>query len=128
MPDAVGRGRGQEDRAADYLAGIGYTIVTRRFRSRRGEIDVVALDGDQLVFVEVKARWAPGYSPEDSLGDAKRHALVRAGQAYLDFVEQPGRELRFDLVVIDRDGLRHYRDFLNEDSEFEPLTADIRTG
>lgn len=105
-------GRIEEDRAAAYLISLGYTVVTRRYKAPRGEIDVVALDGDELVFVEVKARFTEGYIPEDALSDEKRAALYRAGQAYLAAVEEPDRPIRFDLIAIDRDGLRHYRDIL----------------
>jgi putative endonuclease len=106
-------GRAAEDAAAAYLLGQGYTIVTRRYKARHGEIDLVALDGDLLVFVEVKQRSAPGYTPEESIGDAKRRALANAGRQYLaEVAEAPERETRFDLIAIDRDGLRHYRDIL----------------
>lgn len=113
MSDLHGLGRAAEDRAAQYLLGQGYTLVTRRYKARHGELDLVALDGDLLVFVEVKFRLAPGYRPEDSLTRAKRDALFRAGQQYLHEVAQdPEREVRFDLIAIDRDGLRHHRDVL----------------
>lgn len=92
--------------------GLGYTIVTRRYKARHGEIDVVALDEDLLVMVEVKARRAPGYVPEESIGDAKRRALFLAAQQYLAEVGQPEREIRFDLVAMDGDGIRHHQDIL----------------
>jgi putative endonuclease len=99
--------------AATYLLERGYTIVTRRYKARHGELDLIALDGDLLVFVEVKARSAPGYVPEEALTYAKRQALFRAGQQYLAEVAlDPEREVRFDLVAIDRDGVRHYPDVM----------------
>jgi putative endonuclease len=102
-------GRVAEDRAADYLLGLGYTLVTRRYKARHGELDLVALDGDLLVFVEVKRRDAPGYRPEDSIGPAKRKALVNAARQYrLEVAEDLERPIRFDLIAIDRDGLRHH--------------------
>jgi len=115
LPGPVDEGRAQEDRAADWLSEAGYTIVTRRFRSRRGEIDLVALEGDLLVFVEVKSSATHGYEPELAVGEAKRKALVRAGQAYLEYIEEPDRPVRYDLIAIDRLGFRHYKDVLNED-------------
>ncbi|MBN9418047.1 MAG: YraN family protein [Candidatus Eremiobacteraeota bacterium] len=47
-------GRQSEDWAVDYLTGLGWTIVARNFRGRRGEIDVIARDGRALVFLEIK--------------------------------------------------------------------------
>jgi putative endonuclease len=44
-------GQDAEDRAADFLIAKGLTVVTRRFTVRQGEIDLVALDGDEIVFV-----------------------------------------------------------------------------
>jgi len=112
MPNLRVVGREAEDRAAEFLIQAGYTIVTRRFKVLRGEIDLVALDGDVLVFVEVKARFTPGYDPTTAVGPAKRKALFRAGQAYLQHVEEPDREIRFDLVAIDPSGIQHLQDIL----------------
>jgi len=92
---------------------LGYTIVTRRYKARHGEIDLIALEDDLLVMVEVKARRAAGYMPEDSIGDSKRRALFLAGQQYLAEVEQPEREVRFDLIAIDGSGIRHHKDILS---------------
>jgi putative endonuclease len=105
-------GREEEDRAALYLIEQGYTVVTRRYKARRGEIDLIALDGDVLVFIEVKARFTEGYLPEEALTDGKRRALYRAGQAYLADVGETRRAIRFDLIAIDRNGLRHHKDVL----------------
>ena len=48
-------GKKGEDRAAEALSAAGMSIISRNFRSRSGEIDIIALDGETLVFVEVKA-------------------------------------------------------------------------
>lgn len=113
MPNLRRVGEAAEDAAARYLIEQGYTLVTRRYKARRGEIDLIALDGDLLVLIEVKHRRTPGYRPEDSLGEAKRQALYLAGQQYLaEIAEAPDREIRFDLIAIDQDGLRHYRDVM----------------
>jgi putative endonuclease len=110
MSDIRSLGRESEDRAAEYLIGLGYTIVTRRTKTRRGELDIVALDGETLVFVEVKARQAPGYNPEDSLGSAKLAALQQAVGLYIAAMEVAPTDVRLDLIAIDRDGLRHHKD------------------
>jgi putative endonuclease len=109
MPNLRRVGQIAEDRAAEYLVGQGYTIVTRRKKLRAGELDIVALDGDVLVFVEVKQRLAPGYRPEESIGRAKISALESAAGEYVIECGEEGRETRFDLIAIDGKGLRHHK-------------------
>jgi putative endonuclease len=94
-----------EQAAADFLQlRHGFTIVTRNWRSprdRRDEIDIVARDGDVLVFVEVKARDAralvPGYH---AIGERKRRALRRVVHAYLTALPEPPRTFRVDVVEV----------------------------
>jgi putative endonuclease len=94
-----------EAAAADFLQRRhGFAIVTRNWhspRDRRDEIDLVARDGDVLVFVEVKARDAgalvPGYH---SIDERKRRAVRRAVHAYLSALTEPPRTFRFDVVEV----------------------------
>lgn len=111
MSDLRAVGREAEDRAAAYLLGLGYTLVTRRYTAKGGEIDLVVLDGETIVFVEVKQRDGRGLSPEASVDQRKTDRLVVAAEAYLGGVGESKRDVRFDLVAIDPDGLRHHKDF-----------------
>ena len=94
-----------EEAAADYLQRRhGFTIVTRNWRSPRDlreEIDIVARDGDVLVFVEVKARsvdaLVPGYHAID---ERKKRVLRRAVHTYLGSLKNPPRTFRFDVVEV----------------------------
>lgn len=94
-----------EAAAADFLVKRhGFAIVARNWRSprdRRDEIDLVARDGDVLVFVEVKARAAealvPGYF---AVNERKKRALRRAVHAYLGALAEPPRTFRFDVVEV----------------------------
>jgi putative endonuclease len=73
-----------EDAACAQLQAFGYRILTRNYRCRSGEIDIVALDGDVLVFVEVKSRTASRYgSPRDAVTPAKRRKMARAASHYM---------------------------------------------
>jgi putative endonuclease len=112
LPNLRGVGRAAEDRAAEFLIGQGFTIVTRRYSSRSGELDLVALDGDILVIVEVKARRAEGLAPEESIPPLKAQRLLAAAREYLESVGEASREIRFDVIAIDRAGLRHIRNAL----------------
>jgi putative endonuclease len=111
MPDLRRLGREAEDRAAAFLIDAGFTIITRRYTVRGGEIDLIALDGDVLVFVEVKERSGRWTSPEESIDDLKVKHLSEAAERYLLDTEQVGRPFRFDLVAIDQRGIRHYPKF-----------------
>lgn len=95
-------GQWGESLAAAYLSEQGYTVLERNARSRFGEIDLVARQGDSLVFVEVKTRTSAAFGlPEDSVTPRKQAHLVAAAQAYL--VEHPelGEDWRVDVIAIE---------------------------
>jgi putative endonuclease len=100
------RGSDAEDRAAAYLLAKGYTLIGRRVTTRSGELDVVALDGETLVAVEVRARRRG--APELSVGPAKYARLLLALEEYAREAGAEGRPRRLDLIAIDGEGLRHY--------------------
>ena len=108
MPNRREQGREAEDLAAGFLIAKGLTIITRRFKCRAGELDLVALDGDVLAFIEVKQRLTPGSRPEDSITPRKRELLHQSAREYLRKMGEPDRSYRVDLVAIDRQGIRHY--------------------
>jgi putative endonuclease len=90
-----------EAAAAHYLAAQGYQILERNLRSRGGELDIIAKQGKELVFVEVKARTSTAYGPPSyAVGKAKRKKLIRLAQAYV--VARFKREVpwRFDIVEV----------------------------
>ena len=97
------RGVGQrfEDAAARHLEGAGYKILERNYRTRAGEIDFVAEDGDILCFVEVKARRGPGWgSAAEAVTGEKQRRIWNAAQFYLRKARvRP--VCRFDVVAID---------------------------
>jgi putative endonuclease len=98
-------GRLGEQLAADHLQRLGYTIVCRNHRTRYGEIDLIACDGETMVFVEVKTRRGKG-EPWDALHEAKRAQVRRMARAYLnDTGDRPRvRLLRFDAIGVVIDG------------------------
>jgi putative endonuclease len=106
-PKVAGIGDACESRAADVLARRGYRIVARNVRAGGGEIDLVARDGDELCFVEVRGRRTRRFgAPEETVGTRKRAMLRRAAEAYL--AAHPGAAesgCRFDIVAITPDGV-----------------------
>jgi len=92
-------GRG-EDAAARHLEAHGLRVVERNYRCRWGEIDLVVLDGDVLVFVEVKLRYAP-VDPLEAVDARKRHQISKAAFDFLQTRGMLGRTARFDVVAVE---------------------------
>jgi len=90
-----------ERRAALALESEGYTIVERNARAGRGELDIVARDGDSWVFVEVKTRRGDAQgAPEESVTPTKQARLMRAALAWLEDHGVGDVSWRFDVVAI----------------------------
>jgi putative endonuclease len=90
-----------EQRAARHLRRQGYKIVATRRRLRYGEIDIVAVDGQTVVFVEVKTRRADaGIRPIESVGHVRRQRMTRAAVAYLKSHGLLDYPARFDIVEV----------------------------
>jgi putative endonuclease len=100
-------GRRGEQVAADHLIRRGFSIVDRNYRTRWGELDIVAYDGETLVFCEVKARRAPHGSgrPLDAVHGPKRAQLRKmAGRWLIERRDRPfATELRFDAIGVSFD-------------------------
>ncbi|MEI8281043.1 MAG: YraN family protein [Armatimonadota bacterium] len=109
MNSKVSLGRAAEQRAADYLLNLGYTIITRNYQIRGGEIDIIALDEDELVFVEV--RWRTDDLAEESIGTKKAESIRRTMQTYLTAMDET-RGYRCDLITASPIECRHHKDFL----------------
>ena len=96
-------GRRGEDLAHRFLRRQGFTIVARNYRLAAGdaEADLIAWDGDRLVFVEVKSRESGDYGPpERAIGEAKRAHLVRVAREYTRKTLIPWERVRFDVVTV----------------------------
>ncbi|HEX4999806.1 MAG TPA: YraN family protein [Terriglobia bacterium] len=91
-------GRRSEIEGAEYLRTLGWKIVASGFRTRDGEIDLIAWEGDQLVFVEVKARRSG--APEDAVGFAKQRRITRAARAYRTRYRLENAAYRFDILAV----------------------------
>ncbi len=116
-------GRLGEAAAAAALQRAGLHIVARRYRRRVGEIDLVALDGDTVVFVEVKTRSSERHgTPGESISTRQRRRMARAA---LDYLARRGwleRICRFDVVEVHAAGgevgrVRHIEDAFRPDRD-----------
>jgi putative endonuclease len=95
--------------AEQYLRRRRYVILQRNYRCRAGEVDLVALDGRTVVFVEVKTRTQEGFgSPLDAVDLRKQRQIRRAAQYYLSAHRLHDRDARFDVVGVwrERDVIR----------------------
>ncbi len=94
-------GQRGEDAAAKFLRKLGYIIVARGHRDRIGEIDLVAVDGRTVVFIEVKTRTSQDAGhPAEAVDENKQRKLTRLALAYLKRHDLLECSARFDVVAI----------------------------
>jgi putative endonuclease len=90
-----------ERRAAQHLADDNFRVVGRNWRCPIGEIDIIAWDGDTLVFCEVKTRRGLGFGlPAEAVVAAKARRLRRLGARWLAANSVHPREIRFDVIAV----------------------------
>lgn len=101
-------GTKHEQIAAEYLKTMGYLITETNFRCRQGEIDLIARDGEYLVFVEVKYRTdGRAGEPEEAVTPAKSRTIIKVARFYLYCHRLPETtKCRFDVVAIKGDKVR----------------------
>lgn len=94
-------GQRGERLAEKHLKRLGYKILERNLRVGRNEIDLLALDGDTLVFVEVRSRTSRApVSPEESVGPGKQAHLRKAARKYVATLGRDDLYMRFDVVSV----------------------------
>ena len=96
------RGDSGEEIASEYLKKRGYKILERNYRIRGGEVDIVAKDGDTLVFIEVKTRYSHDFgTPAEAMTPWKIKALLKTARFYAQKIYWGDREYRLDFIGID---------------------------
>jgi len=114
MCSTSARGSRFEALAGRYLRGKGYRLVERNFRFGHKEIDIIAVDGDTIVFVEVKGRASRDYgAPAESVTRGKMRNIAKAAEAYLWRRGLTNKTCRFDVVCVTLVD--------NRDAEFEHI-------
>ena len=100
-------GRKGERVACRFLMRQGFDILARRFRARRGEVDLIALEGDTLVFVEVKTRASREFGdPWEFVGWEKQQSLRMAADEFIARHDLGQYAYRFDVVSVIAPGTR----------------------
>lgn len=102
-------GRLGESLAIAHLKKNGYQILDRNYRNCFGEIDVIARQGETIVFVEVKSRSSDRFGPSKAAVDrTKQQKISRVALGYLKQKRQTDKKARFDVVCVDA-GQKHCR-------------------
>ncbi len=97
----INLGKQGEELAASYLKNLGFSLIERNYRQKTGEIDIIARDGDCLVFVEVKTRKGLLFGqPFEAVSTQKQGQLSRVALDYLSRNKLLDQPARFDVVSI----------------------------
>lgn len=111
----IDKGKKGEAEARRFLESKGYRFLLANYRHKRAEVDLLMLDGECLVFVEVKTRKNAGYGfPEEFVSERKVELYYEAAEEYMHKNNWQG-EVRFDVVaVLERDkktvAIEHFKD------------------
>jgi len=105
----VSRGKKGEEQAVSALKSAGMQIIAQNYRCKTGEIDIIALDGDFIVFVEVKT-WS-FYGIDDlrySIDHRKQHKIIKTAKYFLSENRQYSKmSNRFDVVFVKNNSITH---------------------
>lgn len=106
--DIIHLGTRGEERACNELRKLGYKIIARNFRSRYGEIDLVASRDSVIAFVEVKLRTSIYFELSSVITTSKQRKILRTAQYFLSRYPDKGNKVyRFDVALIEGDHLRY---------------------
>ncbi len=95
-------GKSGEDLAAEFLKQNGYKILARNFRTKLGELDIVALDKNTVCFVEVKTRSSAAFGlPQEAVFPAKQRQIIKAALVFLQEKKLTDKFCRFDVAAVD---------------------------
>lgn len=99
--DRINLGKLGEEAATEYLLQQGYRIMERNFRCTLGELDIIAEDGDYLVFIEVRSRHGVSFGlPQETVNWAKQRKLKQLASFYLKIKNSWKRKCRFDVLGV----------------------------
>lgn len=94
-----------ENIATDYLKNLGYKILDKNFRSKCGEIDIIASNNGYICFVEVKTRYGINFGlPAESVIYSKQRKIYKTAQVYISFKKITNSNFRFDVIEVTLNG------------------------
>lgn len=92
-------GKWGENLAVEYLTGLGYAIIDRNWRMHHYELDIIAMTGSYIVFVEVKTRTSDDYDPVEAVDLRKQRRIASSANVFLTRYDMP-HQFRFDIIAI----------------------------
>jgi len=111
LPHRQNLGNYGETIAAEYLTKHGYILIDRNFKARYGEIDLITLQKNTLIFIEVKTRLGNTYgTPEDAVTPRKIHEVVITAQYYILLHPELPTSQRIDVIALELNSDRTIRD------------------
>lgn len=95
--------------ALHYIENLGYRILAKNWRYKHLEVDLIAMDGPVLLFIEVKTRRSSSHGlPHEAVNYQKQQQLDRAANLYISYIKHQG-EIRFDIVSVLIDSSNKYK-------------------
>ena len=114
--DRKSKGKAAEEKAASYLKSLGYKILEKNFHSRFGEIDIIARDGNTLVFVEVRSKSYSSFgTPEETISKSKAKKIIKTAQLYIQIKNPSFEDVRFDIISILHNNISHIKNAFDMD-------------
>ena len=113
------KGKEGEEIACKYLEEAGYLILEKNYRSRSGELDIIARDGNVIVFVEVKSwKTIPVLEAEFSINSMKKKRMIKTAEQYLfeNNKKISNFDIRFDFIFVDtsKSSIAHNKNIIME--------------
>lgn len=119
--DKIKLGKLGESYAENFLVSQNYQIIKKNFHSRYGEIDIIALDEEEVVFIEVKARSSIKFgSPEEAVDYRKRSKIIKTALCFINTnPKKYSSNLRIDVIAVELGSnyklncIKHFKNILN---------------
>ncbi|MDD5258744.1 MAG: YraN family protein [bacterium] len=113
------KGFAGEEKAADYLRELGYTIIEQNWCCTMGELDIVALDREALVFIEVKSRRETSYGlPQQAVNGYKQRQIIKAALGYIKSKGITDKDVRFDVVSVNGEDIELIENAFQSDGRY----------
>jgi len=110
-----------------HILCLGWFVLERHYQDKLGEIDLIGVDGETIVFVEVKTRSNDQYDPSEAVDLEKQRRITRTAKGYMKWHNLINQPCRFDVIsiIVDKDSknaqpaLRHFRSAFEAEGDFQ---------